>query len=101
MEFTIYKIASLRDEDEIEAILEYFGVEDLNDIELDELGEYLVEEHHHEDLEDYKHFECGNDELESEEVGQKVDPDADDEGYLVLLTSKSVALRYFKRSDYL
>lgn len=100
-EFRIFKIATIRDEEEIETIKEYFGVDNLEEVPMDELGEHLIEEYHHEDLEDYKSFGATDDELDAEEVGVKLDPDSEDEGYLIQLTSKSIALRYFKRSDYI
>ena len=97
MAITIYKIATIKDEDDIEAIKEYFGVDDLEDVDYEELGEYLAEEYHVKDIEDYKSFDCEEDELDSDEVGFKANPDSEDEGYLVLITPKSVSLRYFMR----
>jgi len=99
MNYTIYEIAKLEG-DEMESLSNNFEADFLDNVPLDELGEHLIEEYHHEDVEDYECFDCEEEYLDTDEIGYKIDPDAEDEGYLVLVTSVSVTLRYFKRTNY-
>lgn len=104
MKFEVFKIAKIRDQDEIEDILSTFDVSSIEDLQKYpdklEVMDFLAEEYHVQDLEEYSSFEIDQDEFDTGEIGDKVDEDCEDEGYSLEFDDNLIAIYYYKRIDY-